>query len=132
MRFDLVRPCPKCPFRTDCLPGWLGRDRSTEIADSLLDEQPGVTFACHETTKFEEDDTGEDVYAPRGDEQHCAGAMALVDGEGVANQMLQIAERLDLRDPDTITEAGRGIVFANRQDFIEHHSNERDHANGKH
>lgn len=125
MKFDLVRPCPKCPFRRDCTPGWLGRARATEIADSLL-ASPGVTFACHETTHFTEDEAGEDVYDPNGSEQHCAGAMILVDREGVPNQMLQIAERLDLRNPETISEASAALTFSTGREFVEHHANSRD------
>lgn len=131
MRFDLVRPCKNCPFRVDCLPGWLGRERATEIADALLDERPGLTFACHETTEFTEDDEGEALYTPKGGEQHCAGAMVLVDREGVANQMLQIAERFDLRNPETIVTTSEALVFTDRDAFIDHHSQERG-ANGKH
>lgn len=120
MKFTLVRPCPKCPFRKDCLEGWLGETRASEIARSLL--MGGQTFACHETTHFAESDDGEDEYAPNGDEQHCVGAMILVDKEGAPNQMLQIAERLNLRDPDIIDAAAAELVFDSEGDFVEHHT----------
>lgn len=123
MKFSLVRPCPKCPFRRDCLSGWLGEVRSSEIAQSVL--HGDLTFACHETTAFAEDDHGEDTYAPTGEEQHCVGAMLLVEKEGAANSMLQVAERLGLRDPDIIDPAAADLVFDSEAEFIAHHSGER-------
>lgn len=122
MKFTLVRPCPKCPFRNDCLPGWLGEARAAEIVHSILFGDK--TFACHETTSFEEDDDGE-RYAPDGSEQHCVGAMLLVEKESAANSMLQIAERMGLRDPDVIDPAAAELVFDSEADFISHHTNER-------
>lgn len=124
MNFDLVRPCPQCPFRKDCLKGWLGETRAREIADSLLDGSPGVTFACHETTRFVDGDEGEE-YAPLGDEQHCVGAMILIDREEAPNQMLQIAERLGLRDADRIDPAADDLIFDSGEEFISHHDGER-------
>lgn len=47
MNFDLKKPCAKCPFRTDCLKGWLGEERAEEIATGITEEQQ--TFSCHET-----------------------------------------------------------------------------------
>lgn len=121
MKFTLKRPCPKCPFRKDCTPGWLSRARAEEIAGGLL-EAPGTTFSCHETTQH--DEQGE--YDPQNDEQHCVGAMILIENEDFPNQMLQIAERLDLRDPGSIDSAARELIFPSRQDFEDHHANGKD------
>ena len=33
-------PCGQCPFRTDCLKGWLGEARAAEIAEA-------DSFTCH-------------------------------------------------------------------------------------
>lgn len=120
MRFDLKRPCANCPFRKDSLPSWLGEARAEEIADAVLG-RPGVTFACHRTTKFEEGDEGEE-HTPHPDEQHCAGAMILADRTGAANQMLQIAERLGIRNPDDLDPDAEELVFSDGDDFIDHHS----------
>lgn len=121
MKFTLVRPCPRCPFRKGCLPGWLGERRSSEIAQSVLTE--GATFACHETTTFVDGDEGSE-HAPTGEEQHCVGAILLVEKEDAANQMLQIAERLGLRDPDIIDPGAAELVFDSEGDFISHHTEE--------
>lgn len=110
--------------------GWLGRARAEEIASDLLGT-PGVTFACHETTTFEEDDDGEEVYNPKGDEQHCCGAMILIDREDVPNQMLQIAQRLGLRDPGRIAADAPVLVFEDGEAFIAHHGKEFDPGGGK-
>ena len=39
--FTLVRPCPKCPFRTD-IPGYLRRARAQEIA---VCQAPAYTYS---------------------------------------------------------------------------------------
>lgn len=123
MRFDLRRPCPKCPFRKDCLPEWLGERRAEEIAESLLG-RPGATFPCHETTQH--DDEGDHVQ--REDEQHCAGALLLVEADGAPNQMLQIAERLGIRDPDLLDPDAAALVFPDREAFVKHHTTERERS----
>lgn len=117
MRFDLSKPCPDCPFRRDCLRGWLGAPRAEEIADALLG-RPGKSFACHQTTQFDE----EGEHRQHEAEQQCVGAMILVEKTGAANQMLQVAERLGVRDPGRISEASRPLVFDTRAEFIEHHT----------
>lgn len=126
MRFELKRPCPKCPFRKDCQPQWLGRARAAEIADALLGGTPGRTFACHETTHHD-DESGEHVQRP--DEQHCVGALLLVESEGAANQMIQVAERLGLFDPEVIDPKARSLIFETRGEFEHHHADaSRDQA----
>lgn len=43
----MTSPCTgkaKCPFRKDCLKGWLGKERATEIIQSL-------SFTCHKEDK---------------------------------------------------------------------------------
>lgn len=87
MHFDMKAPCEKCPFRTDVKP-YLNRDRAQEIADSLFPGQQ--TFPCHETTQF--DDEGECVVTEK--EQHCAGAMIMLEAMNRPNQLMRISERL--------------------------------------
>ncbi|MGH2941089.1 MAG: DUF6283 family protein [Solirubrobacterales bacterium] len=118
MRFDLRRPCPNCPFRKDCQPGWLGEARAEEIAGALLDGNPGATFACHRTV--EHDDEGEHVRHE--DEQMCAGAMILVDSVGAPNQMLQVAERWGLRDPAQLDPDAVELVLTTREGFVARHA----------
>lgn len=114
MNFDLRRPCPKCPFRTDCMEGWLSRGRAAEIAHSLTVEQ--APFACHETTEA----TGS-----TGPERHCAGALLVLDRSGEPpGQLARIAERTGVFKPDELdTDAP---VFDSLHAFIEHHDDERD------
>lgn len=116
MHFDLKRPCPKCPFRKDCILGWLGRIRSEDIAGAVLDD--GKTFSCHETVEHD-DETGEHV--ERDEEQHCVGALILTDNEEVSNQMQRIAGRLGIYDPENIDPKARDLIFESREDFVDHH-----------
>lgn len=118
MDFDLVKPCPRCPFRTDCLEGWLGRARAQEIVESITLEQ--ASFPCHETTNHDDD---EGDYVPGGSEKHCAGALIMLEKSGIGpGQLARIAERLgqgkqvqlDLNAP----------VFHHTEDFVDHHSRE--------
>lgn len=92
MDFQMMGPCPNCPFRTDIVP-FLTRGRAREIADALEHK----TFACHKV-----------VYSPRKRdklgrflrkmEQHCAGALIVMENEGRQGDMQQIAERLGMYD----------------------------------
>jgi hypothetical protein len=91
MKFTMTAPCPKCPFRYDVKP-YLSPDRCEEILDSITHQQQ--TFACHETTAF--DDDGEPVQSDS--EQHCAGALILLEKIEQPNQMMRICERLGMYD----------------------------------
>jgi hypothetical protein len=88
-RYSLTSPCPNCPFRND-IPPFLTRSRVREIQTSLIQSE----FPCHKTTDF--DDEGE----PRtsGREQHCAGALILLEKIGRPSQMMRISERLGMYD----------------------------------
>lgn len=91
MKFDLVRPCKDCPFRTDVTP-YLTARRVREITGALI--RRDQTFACHKTIKSDEDG---DTYAT-GESQHCAGATIMLERLGRPNQMMRIAERLRVYD----------------------------------
>jgi len=91
------RPCSNCPFRKDCQPGWLGKERATEISNA-------DSFVCHKTTQ-----TGNDS-----DRLQCAGHMLLL---GEANQSFRMAKRLEMETGLK----GREIVFGSIDDFINHH-----------
>lgn len=86
MKFDLVRPCSNCPFRSD-IPAYLNKKRAKEITDALILQQ--ATFSCHKTNKF--DDEGNAIETR--DTQHCAGAMIFLEKLGRPNQLMRIAER---------------------------------------
>lgn len=88
MKMTLTKPCPKCPFRTDIKP-FLTTGRAREICRELLQGQ--ATFACHQTTKF--DDDGE--YLGHSEkEQHCAGALIFLELQNRPNQLMRIYERI--------------------------------------
>jgi hypothetical protein len=111
--FNLKRPCKMCPFRTDCMEGWLGAERAQGIANSLTMDQ--ATFACHETTTA----SG----ASGNDEQHCAGALLVLKRDGQAPpQLARIAERLGRFDPSALDEASP--VFDSIEEFVRHHGGE--------
>lgn len=116
MEFKLKRPCPKCPFRTDCLEGWLGGARASEIVYSITIEQQN--FACHETT-VHDDESGEHVSSAT--EIHCAGALIMLENiEYGVGQNARIAERLGVLDMDSLDWSSP--VFASVEDFIDHHA----------
>lgn len=98
MNYDLTHPCGKCPFRKDIEP-YLKKARVRQIRQMLVDQQ-GV-FPCHQSVDYKkhQDDEGNHHYTP-GDpnEQHCAGAMILLEKIGRPNQMMRICERLGMYD----------------------------------
>lgn len=92
MKYDLVRPCPHCPFRRD-RPGYLRPERAVQIAQALAE---GSEFACHQTT--EPDADGEDLVAGE-TSQFCAGALLMLEQQDSPNQIMRVAERLGIYDP---------------------------------
>lgn len=89
MNYGMTKPCDNCPFRSD-KPFPLARGRVSNIERGLFRGE----FACHKTTAF--DDDGE--YVERDDEQHCAGALILMEKLGRSSQMMRVCERLGLYD----------------------------------
>ena len=95
MKFDMVTPCPSCPFRVDGdKPIRLTEDRVIELTANMLDSSGG-TFACHETVDYSDDDDGDDTGS---NVQHCAGALIFAEKNGTATQLMRIAERLHCYD----------------------------------
>lgn len=111
--FTLRRPCPHCPFRTDCMEGWLSRGRAAEIAKGITHDQG--TFSCHETTTV--------GGAEPGKEQHCAGALLMLEKSGVGvGQYARISERLGVFEPDKLDQDAP--VFESVSAFVAHHEGE--------
>lgn len=91
MRFNMVRPCPHCPFRSDN-PPFLHKERAKEIAQAFKE---GNWFACHQTTVYREDEeTGDGDMECTDSSEHCAGAMILLEKIGWPSQAMQLSERL--------------------------------------
>ena len=113
MKFDLIRPCVNCPFRSD-KPGFLNAWRAEEIIDGITNRQQ--TFSCHKTNTFEDSDDGCEVIETA-DSQHCAGAMIFLEKLGQPNQMMRIAERLRMYDHTKLDMASP--VFETAEDMID-------------
>jgi hypothetical protein len=90
MKFDLIRPCKDCPFRSD-IPGFLTKARVREIIDGITRGQ--ATFTCHKTNEFDDSGTVETK-----DSQHCAGALIFLERLDQPNQMMRWMERIGVYD----------------------------------
>lgn len=87
MKMELKKPCLNCPFRTDIKP-YLTEGRVLEIEHELVENQKH--FICHKTLpKFG---------ARNGREQHCAGALIILEKMNKPNQMMRWYERVKLYD----------------------------------
>lgn len=99
--FRLKKVCANCPFRADEDFHGLQPERVSDIAQALRD---GAAFHCHATLdysrsdRFDEDD--EPLSPVVKNSQFCAGALATMEQGEEVNQIVQIAERLGLYDPD--------------------------------
>ena len=145
MRFDLKRPCAECPFTREA-GGYLSEERAEEIARCIL--HGNVTFTCHKHLTGEhilnEEDGCEKVdgledevcnsYHPGSNDQHCAGALAFYDklsqqaphknapaNKYVSNQMIQIAERLGIRNPKLLEPSSKSKVYDSIEDMAAAH-----------
>lgn len=115
MKFNLVKPCEHCPFRIDCLKGWLGKERAAEIVNAMIVQDK--TFSCHKTTEESED--GSDR-VDTDNTQHCARALILLESLERPNQLMRIAERLGMYDYTQLK--NQELVFKTANEFIKHHS----------
>jgi hypothetical protein len=116
MKYDLIRPCPHCPFRND-RPGYLGRAGAMRIIDSIL---RGATFSCHETNRAGENEHGEQELVETENSKHCAGALIILEILERPHQMMRIAERLGLYDMTKLDMDAP--VFQSRAEFIRQHT----------
>lgn len=96
MHFDLTRPCPDCPFRTD-IRFVLTPARVVALLEGIFQE--GQTFTCHNASQG---CWREDTYLPSQGDQHCAGALLLIQWEDVGHRMTQLAQQLGLYDPSRL------------------------------
>jgi hypothetical protein len=112
--FDLVRPCPTCPFRKG--QGELFQLKEMRLASIFT----APAFQCHGTVDYNED-SGRPGNRP----QQCAGLMALLHREGKPNQIMQIATRLGHLDParlDPRQEAYASFAAAHAAHHTRHRS----------
>lgn len=117
MKFDLVRPCPECPFST--LPGAvrLGRARVIEILQAVTLQD--ASFPCHQTVDYDQDDDDEGDGRVTPASQHCAGALIYLERLDRPNQMMRIAERLGFYDRTRLGDLWEQPVITSQMDMIE-------------
>jgi hypothetical protein len=133
MKFDLVRPCDACPFRTSGEQHiiFADRGRAEEIAESAYREG----FVCHEHADCIEDDPFlEEGFYPRidGSSQHCFGAIYMYLRNGSGNVPWEHAteedEELEQRWWDHMTleqlAAADKLVFESEEAFLDSHGDE--------
>jgi len=116
MKFDLTKPCPQCPFRSDIRP-FLAQDRAEEIGMAITAGQQ--TFTCHKTTVPCEAEDGEDFGTMKDgpNAQHCAGALILLEKMEQPNQMMRWMERIGKYDRTKLDMDSP--VFDDVDEFIE-------------
>jgi hypothetical protein len=119
MKFDLVRPCGNCPFRTDMHP-FLEAARVREILgdpDAKGKRSfPATAFICHKTIDYDDSARGR-VVDPNN--QHCAGAAIVLIRDEIPNDAMQLAERLLGWKPDRLDMTA--AVYQSRRDCIRAH-----------
>lgn len=80
-------PCKHCPFRKDCLPGWLGKERITEILEQ-------DSFVCHKDTGLQ-----------------CAGFMLIKGNESTYLRFAQaIKHDLNLKGKDLVFDSKKDCI----------------------
>lgn len=109
MEYKLTSPCKDCPFRSDVKP-YLTLARAAEIASAVAS---GATFSCHKHNEFDDED---EVVK---ENQHCAGAMIMLEKMEQPNQMMRIAERLGMYDMRKLDM--KAPVYDTPDDMIEAH-----------
>ena len=117
MHFDHLKPCNDCPFRRENFIS-LTPGRVDEVAGNMI-SSAGKTFTCHKS-----------IYPrkkiAKKDHQHCGGALIFAEKNGIATQMMRIAERLRIYDPARLmsedNKANRDLVFDTLDEMHEAHA----------
>ena len=123
MKYNLIRPCSECPFRSDFpkrFEGWLGHRAEKMVATVIIQS---YTFACHKTVKRQDcDDEGEDICNDESEQSACAGALILhrklnTTFENPGMRYLYVRghynpEKLDMTSP----------VFDTAEEFVDFHT----------
>lgn len=102
------KPCSNCPFLKSQKKVWLGKERATEINESIMSDK---TFHCHQTTMNKKTEN-----------KICAGSLILLEKEkGLkSNFVVRLGIYLGLISEIEKTEFDK--VFDSSKDFIESHS----------
>lgn len=120
--FSMVRPCERCPFRTDLAGGpYLHPARAAEIKRDLHGDK--CDFYCHEGVDY--DALGDEWY--EGDQEHmlssmsnpiCAGAMIILMREGMQTQLMRIEMGIRRQNLDEVLDMA-APVHDSMQEFVE-------------
>lgn len=92
---QLIKPCPKCPFRTDVRP-YLTKRRIDQLQRDCVTSQQ--EFHCHNTVDYSGDDDGRVTK----NSLRCAGLTILLEKINRPTQMMRIEERLGMYDRRTM------------------------------
>lgn len=85
MRFDLTSPCKDCPFICNSSTNRsLDSERLKNIANDIRND---MSFTCHKS-----------LDKPKSLQQHCGGALIMLEKENNPNQIMRTAERLRVYD----------------------------------
>jgi len=97
---DLKQPCNQCPFRVNCIPGWLGPWSPEALLESLVHEP----FPCHLTVTLTEKEY-----------KGCAGAGLFF------NNILEISRHPDTSKHQKVLDKSSDDIFTSKQRFLAHH-----------
>lgn len=112
MNYNLRRPCPHCPFRSDIDP-YIRAERAVEIARSLVRSE----FPCHQTTVEDPEDESQRITTRSS--EHCAGALIMLEKANEPSQMMRICQRIGFYDPSALDMDAP--VYDSPADFIDAH-----------
>ena len=103
MQFDHSTPCPECPWRKDCLAGWLGGNTPEVYADTIA---ANSATPCHMSQEMLEGDE---------EEAMCAGSLSVMANACIMpTRADEAAARLAV--------GRRDDTFSNQAEFYKHHS----------
>jgi hypothetical protein len=107
VKFDRRDPCPKCPFRKDSAPGWLGGHSPRDLLDVVLRDGAWPCHQTHEGMSFEAARKHPTV-------QHCGGAAAF------ASNICKVSRDTEVAAHQRVV-GRRADVFGLPQGFLAHH-----------
>lgn len=123
--FDLKRPCKDCPFRK-------GQGERYHLSEQRLqDIVNSAAFQCHKTIEFDDEcqideENWDETWRPIKNDaraQQCAGLMAVRHQDKRPNQIMQVAQRLDVLDPNALDPGGE--AYGSWDDVLEAHGKGR-------
>lgn len=103
-----VQPCARCPFRRTSAPGYLGDATVDEFLGAAMND---TSLPCHLSVDYDDPDWEDKLDEAR----RCAGSLIFLSNQCKLPREpeLRAAVRSVIRDRETI--------FANAQEFREHH-----------